>query len=565
MALSDILRRIKDMKDNLLQTRADLAHQTRLERLRAALKTDITDTATILKADFGTGQPNGLDIRAYPATPLHLAVMENDQAVMEMTPRARKKYIRITGGFARRDGTLVLREVYLRQLRADAAPPRRDLPKYLGASTVLSHESLHHLQFLREKKGWCGIGDNHVQAAPWLAQIGGRIWGYGTGEAVAKLYRGALDFIQERKTGRTIGGYYNQAIEVHARLHEIMVAGYPQWERLPTNRTELFAVLYNAGIRLPLRTTWMLLADPAGRQAVRDFRADPLMKAAIREVVTDLNVVGSYALGRDDFRKLWDRTIPLFYGDMLELYGDTRGRERLGFGPAPYGAQAVMAAMITAREEQRDIPAATAQSLAAAVEPVHINELLCRLIILDDADAGPMRTLVTALLREPRLRVAVCADKPQFNPENPMDEHPLLRAVLNGRKALVGLLLEAGVSPAAEFKNDFGLGPLGFKRDLARIAAELNDIRAAVTAHDAQPESLRKKFNADSMIDGMRLARALYDQGMSGMLAFYDNDPPATLPQDLRTELAAVKERVNQMDPLLRRLMGPEAPASATT
>jgi hypothetical protein len=204
-----------------------------------------------------------------------------------------------------------------------------------------------------------------------------------------------------RNAGKDIGvqkepSYYEQGVEIQARMHACLAAGYPQWGRLPGNKKELWAALIACGVEAPDEIIRELQESKSGCASlnafspVRDVSFVSLMTrsyifGATIGIMGDQILVhglpitpvaflvlaaigigiggGGYAaraglslafprlrsvtppdsadginkaqkvLDSDEKKVLfWKDALPKLYGDLLEMYGDVQGRARLGLG-----------------------------------------------------------------------------------------------------------------------------------------------------------------------------------------------------------------------------------------
>jgi hypothetical protein len=121
--------------------------------------------------------------------------------------------------------------------------------------------------------------------------------------------------------------YISEGIEVQARIHQIVIDGYPRWGKVPTNSDEFFAAMKNAGIKLPPEIESRLANLPANSSA-RAFLACETGKCPKVPDIQEINDSLSEA-GRSIF---WNKTMPALYADLITMYGDTQGGQRLGLG-----------------------------------------------------------------------------------------------------------------------------------------------------------------------------------------------------------------------------------------
>jgi len=123
--------------------------------------------------------------------------------------------------------------------------------------------------------------------------------------------------------------YLREGIEIQARLHEIMVAGYGLWGELPNNRKELWAALVSSGIwRVPDEVDIVLDSLSKESKAYSVYysaRNKEVSTEAKNEIMTVNQSLSKY--GSSIF---WLETLPELYANLIEMYGDKLGKQRFG-------------------------------------------------------------------------------------------------------------------------------------------------------------------------------------------------------------------------------------------
>lgn len=133
-------------------------------------------------------------------------------------------------------------------------------------------------------------------------------------------------FADARMTANRLD-YLARGAELQARLHEILIVGYPHWTRMPQNRNEfLFAMRSLGFIKLPPGLLHNMNADPRKAELARAF---PILALApinrdLENLLRHLNTKGQ--------AHFWGEIMPRLYADLIEMYGDKPGRERMGLG-----------------------------------------------------------------------------------------------------------------------------------------------------------------------------------------------------------------------------------------
>jgi hypothetical protein len=122
--------------------------------------------------------------------------------------------------------------------------------------------------------------------------------------------------------------------EIQARIHQIVMDGYPRWGKVPADRDEFFAAMKNSGFQLPPEIEKQLEALPADSGA-RGFLSceSPTSKTCVQKVAEIHKIINALPeKSRDAF---WKEAMPALYSDLIEMYGDKPGRGRFGLGENP--------------------------------------------------------------------------------------------------------------------------------------------------------------------------------------------------------------------------------------
>lgn len=288
----------------------------------------------LLEASFGEWPPKGLEIlhRNEQVVQLHTQLQSFDTEIdpQEMHPDG--FLYKEVGGLGRIHGE---RSLYV----------RGDLKM---KSSTLGHEAAHVLQ-----------GDHSYRAQEYLGHDYSRITPPSNDYVQAAIDQHfALDQLKSRlrkawkkatkkdeQKIETYAAYLARGIEVQARIHEIMLAGYPRWGRLPATTEELQSALIAAGLTPPkqLRTQLQSLPDhKTRRETFKHWK--PLANRLLSSLywmanrmnmplpaASDINFIqkGLSSAGHVDF---WQATLPKIYADLIEMYGDKPGRARFGLG-----------------------------------------------------------------------------------------------------------------------------------------------------------------------------------------------------------------------------------------
>lgn len=212
------------------------------------------------------------------------------------------------------------------------------MPRLALRSSVvptLGHEAVHSLQ-----------GDNYYRAAEVYGATGAqKIWASQCGTTSGLVMR-ELDDYESRFRRNVLTrafhaaarglsgcpgiGYLKTGVETQAFFHEALAAGYRKWGEMPQDMMGLWQALEGMGLKPPDDIRRELDARPADALS-RKFSARARTSAARNLKVIDRSLSHE---GREHF---WKVTLPALYADLIEMYGDKKGRERFGMGPNTKG------------------------------------------------------------------------------------------------------------------------------------------------------------------------------------------------------------------------------------
>jgi hypothetical protein len=122
--------------------------------------------------------------------------------------------------------------------------------------------------------------------------------------------------------------YFKTGHEIQARLHQALSDGYQEWKRLPQNKEELWQAMLAIGLTPPPGVAAQLENLPEGDEARRFNTASLSKMKYCREMA-----IGYHSLSDPAREMFWEQTMPAIYADLIEMYGDRKGRERFGLGP----------------------------------------------------------------------------------------------------------------------------------------------------------------------------------------------------------------------------------------
>lgn len=524
MKVAAALESVQRMTETLIYSQRVLALRDRADRVRAALSRPDVTTADIMRADFGTDCPKGLDIAAYPSAPLNLGTLEEAPYVQKLNSFQRWYFMQSTAGTG---GPFV----HLKQnlLEALKGPHSWNILRHVWFMNMLSHETAHRMQ-TAAAEGGLFEGSGGVPEALLDRKARG-----GLTDIYRRVGQIAVDAASGAMTWRTVSGYYKKECEMQARLHEVMVTGYAQWERLPVTRKELHAALYNLGCSMPLSMRWNLKKDPEMVKALSDFACSPAITRAVASQVAALNSVMRYAMLPSRRAYMWSDALPLIYGHLLELYGDRPGRARMdaGINPAP----AMTLVRVVNGEEALDADRALALAKALPVELTlwAFNQMSYQPTYTDN-----QRVMAQAFLTYPPTRAVITA--PQEKPSGIQEMAPLNRAFMNGNGEAVEMLLRAGCDPLQTvwtmnvFGEPYEMYPFHRQHELLHMQD-----RILATAEMGR---LRGKFNSASYLEIMRQCVTARENALSGVARFYGDDWMKTAPPAMHALVAFSRDRL---------------------
>lgn len=236
-----------------------------------------------------------------------------------------------------------------------------------GISTTLGHETAHHLQ---DATGHAPSPTVQVRrfGERYSQRVSASVMYEASDQGMANLFKehaGAApspdgEFSYYFKSDEYGPEYFQKGIEIQARVHEIMAEGYKHWGRMPTNHEEYYVAMQDAGVRLPQNILDELDRSPTIEQTRATFQTGQFTSRA-----TDLNYAQAYLTeaGQEQF---WRKNMPAVYADLIEMYGDDKGRERFGMGKNPR-AEIRLGSSIDAKNEDEyvDRKAAALKSIGA--------------------------------------------------------------------------------------------------------------------------------------------------------------------------------------------------------
>lgn len=399
-----------------------------LRRLAAQKK---TTAAELLEADFGTSHPAGLDIRHKPDMPVHVKSMLDQLWARPLEIRNTLYELKSTNGYFH---PLEPENVYLNPFKGFKPwyPSFEDL---VSQGNTLMHETIHRLQNEERQGGWLSsIDDLHMRSVKELDPA--VTFADKARRLKTEFNRSSMD----RRTG--ISRYLMQEIEMQARLHSILAAGYISWQKMPVTKIELWAALHNLGVKTPSQIIEALRSTPEGKSALEKFKVGMPVKRSVTKYISEFNDVYKYAGMPQNQLKLWDMAFPAMYGNLLELYGDGPGRERMGLGLNPYPYRHVLGSL---RRSLNFLDNNAIDDLVEQVPPQLASKLIYE-IMMNNRDYGinpvsqksPSTYTITRLVNRPDVMDVL-------HQEEGKGWSVLCAAVAIGHRTALHALLSAGL------------------------------------------------------------------------------------------------------------------------
>jgi len=366
----------REKKDALSKRHEDLAHKI--------VKNGEASVDELLHASFGGWPPRGLDI-----------VHENPQRVT-VTTSLPDFHVCVYGAEAPqqpmvddeqspfgRSSTIEQRAIHINEKRlAECA---------FSQASTLGHETAHILQGnhfwrARDIMGRAGV-EQRLSAGHSFSDI-----------VVYQTIKGRLDTGHLRKIFNdnakydAMLSYHSQGSEIQARLHQILMAGHDVWGHLPQNRDEFFFCMDSVGFDLPDTVKIVLDTHPDRRKLEKIFPPAPGASSPGYSFVNEIKflILNLTKRGKDDF---WTEAMPRLYADLIEMYGDKSGRERMGLGTNE--------THLLRRRHEADI------AFIGAMKWRHIH---------NDALEPAFTVLVGSLTREQRERIIKTLDNQYIKP-----------------------------------------------------------------------------------------------------------------------------------------------------
>ncbi len=124
--------------------------------------------------------------------------------------------------------------------------------------------------------------------------------------------------------------YLREGIEIQARIHQIIIDGYPNWKEVPASPDAFFAAMKRAGIQLPPEIEKRLAELPSNSPARKFLEGGaPKAKNVVKKVGEINKVTASFE--KNGQQIFWNKIMPALYADLITMYGDKNGAKKMGF------------------------------------------------------------------------------------------------------------------------------------------------------------------------------------------------------------------------------------------
>lgn len=356
--------------DSMLYSREQRFNRERNIAMRTLFEQGETSSADIIRAKFGGEMPHGLDLQYLPDFKCTFHSLGEAEHVQSMSAREKLIYFSRVAGLGGHDERIYIHPDY----RAVGNPMGEHEQ---SLTRVITHEHTHRLQGEDRQIGWDNAMDGMNTAFLTMSRSSDNLWD-GAKNLCRVFAHAVMDIGPTYKSGKemNIKNYLSQECEIQARMDEVMMEGYASWQKMPTTRLELWAALESAGMDLP-RSVRRELRSEEGRQARRDFRMSGKAQENVADDVKQLSQAAGLAIFTEDKDKFWHEAVPRIYGNLIELYGDTEGRARMGLGTNPIAAKQILRTVAYSEDE---ITVADAAHMVDALPPEHADGVLKSLL-----------------------------------------------------------------------------------------------------------------------------------------------------------------------------------------
>jgi hypothetical protein len=378
--------------------------------------------------------------------------------------------------------------------------------KYRDTARILTHEYAHRFQ-----QTDLGIWDGVFLHSNTLLLRGGVSDRNVITRSLKKAYQSAVQGLQEYLAYRhhknkylSIRNYFTSETEVQARLHEVMVHGYAGWQKMPTNKTELWAALANYGLTPPRAIRKELEASEQGRQALSDFRVSPAARHRMRMAIRDLGYAHDFAVFKAHKEAYWQTGIPRIYGALLELYGDGPGRARLDAGVNPRAAKALLSCL---KHNPSTLTVDKIEDMVAQVPPVWANAVMTSLLkmrFMTDVDKDKSLQVAKTILRHPVFAETIISETALSYDNLDSTLSSFVLAVQYNDRDILDLFFETGYEISMTQMSHNLSGDPVFSFGLHSLVTMIKNLEKDILKMPKLDSALASDFDAAALVDQRR-------------------------------------------------------------
>lgn len=544
--IQETINAVRKAQERVRFTQEDLRLRARAERLYRLMMRGHATSAEILEADFGTKNPRGLDVE-YPDLDNEMVPMTEDPEFKKWDEQKQQDELKKFLGFYNEGEVFYLHPDFY-DLETD--------PSYrlYGTSQVLPHEHIHRLQQDDFEAGFSFLPVN-MQNYDLFSPIEEK----GIKGKIKRLYQkfnqAAADKKMERKSLSRISDYLSKEDEIQARMHEVIATGYALWMRMPRTKIQLWAALHNMGLDTPKHIRKILHGTDEGKEALKMFHVTRPMRPYLRETTKQLNAVYDYATLPERRALLWDEAYPALYGNLLELYGDKLGRERMGLGKNPAETKKII------QQLQKGALAPDSQQISFAVAslPASQSEVLITAIINKfsegDSNSPAAFEVIRSLLKRADVQDFLNKPRTYHRYDGGNFQNALIRALIRGHEPVIQIMAHAGINPFISNETLFAQGFYKRKTCAIDLAWTLKEKKSSLEAGEFGSQATQEAAQewCDRIEKSLRVfARHYPDPDREENLYAGDTFIEKTT---LRKELAAIGIEIPQ---------GPATPSNAS-
>lgn len=308
------------------------------------IKDKKTTVRDVLASDFGHFPPKGLDILVAPEQPVHISSMlsapDKDVllSLLRLVPLTSKTaqctYDQMSVGMQKTAFmlakpllhffTAIHAFKYNTGLRFTPVGHKRSIVynswavKMSGFTEKLHETVIRLMQNDQLPRNNFGLLTSRPYQHTRMKDLEANVW--------------ADDFISVFHEKPSAFGLLADGNHLQSALHTMLSNGYREWGQMPVDTTQFWAALESLGAKLPEFAESELSMTTRGTAARKAFFKVLNPSKLTTVYIQELNQLKFTLKSNDAKADLWDELLPRLYGNLLELYGDRLGRERMGYG-----------------------------------------------------------------------------------------------------------------------------------------------------------------------------------------------------------------------------------------